>query len=99
MRESQIVARREDVVVERREVIGGDPDLVPELPRESGARQDRGRKADGGIPNGEELEVDRREPRRARWGKLRSGDRSGSPPPPRQAGRTRAPARARSWRP
>src|SRR5947207_4100743 len=61
MRESQSVARREDVVVERREVIGGDPDLVPELPRESGARQDRGRKADGGLPNVEELEGARRE--------------------------------------
>src|SRR5205814_10317789 len=61
MRESQIMARREDVVVERREVIGGDPDLVPELPRESGARQDRGRKADGGLPNVEELESARRE--------------------------------------
>src|SRR5437762_7010585 len=61
MRESQIVARREDVVVERREVIGGDPDLVPELPRESGARQDRGRKADGGLLDVEELESARRE--------------------------------------
>src|SRR5207253_4791567 len=56
MRESQIVARREDVVVERREVIGGDADLVPELPRESGARQHRGRKADGGLLDVEELE-------------------------------------------
>src|SRR6202034_2133415 len=54
--QSQLAARLPQLLVQRGEVVRRGPDLVAEFAGESGAREDRGRKAHRRLPDLEQLE-------------------------------------------